>query len=88
MAERNSALVADRRTRDEWDRGNPTANRDQTHFRNQVLPLIAATPLSDIVRVTGLSVSAASRVRSGALTPHARHWAPIESLVRGVVTGR
>jgi hypothetical protein len=37
-------------------------------------------PLSKIERATGLSNSACSRIRSGRMTPHPRHWDALAGL--------
>lgn len=59
---------------DEW-----TSER----YRAEVLPNLARLPLSALQEATGLSVSACSRIRSGKLTPHRRHWQSLSGAVMG-----
>lgn len=71
---RQKSLVAERAARDAWDRAHPDNERDPKLYWRDVQPPLQDVPLSDIVRVTGVSISAASRIRSDSLLPHARHW--------------
>jgi hypothetical protein len=50
-------------------------------YRVEVLPRLAGVPLSAMMNSTGLSSSACSRLRSGKLMPHARHWASLQQLI-------
>lgn len=49
-------------------------------FQAEIVPTLATVPLSALQQATGLSVSACSRIRSGGLTPHRRHWPPLVKL--------
>lgn len=49
-------------------------------YRHEVLPRLTGIPLSQMSRALGLSVSASSRIRSGQLLPHRRHWQPLADL--------
>jgi hypothetical protein len=42
--------------------------------------LAVAVPLARIQQATGLCVTAYSRIRSGSLKPHLRHWAALAGL--------
>jgi len=59
----------------QWERDHPDAPKaDPAVFSRLILPSLAGIPLSSIVTATGLSTSAASRVRSGKFTPHRAYW--------------
>ncbi len=73
-AARSAGLRRERAARDDWDREHHGATFDAATFSREVLPHLAHVPLSRIVDLTGLSLSAASRVRRGVLSPHPRHW--------------
>ena len=55
-------------------------------FTRDVLPAPSAASLTTIARATGMSTSAASRVRSDQRVPHPRHWEPLAELVGVGVT--
>ncbi len=79
-ARRQASLVSQRAARDAWDDRHPDVIRDPRHFQREILPRLKAVSLGRITAATGLSVSAASRIRSGGLVPHARHWAALGRL--------
>jgi len=59
----------------QWERDHPDAPKaDPAVFSRLILSSLAGIPLSSIVTATGLSTSAASRVRSGKFTPHRAYW--------------
>jgi len=80
-AQRSSSLVAERTLRDAWDAQHAGEPHDANGFAAEVLPGLAAVPLGAIVAATGMSVSAASRIRRGLLQPHPRHWDLLRALV-------
>ena len=47
---------------------------DPEWFKSEILPGLAAVTLSRIAEATGMSVSAASKIRAGRRIPHPRHW--------------
>jgi hypothetical protein len=57
------------------------AGFDPNAWSDNILPRLAAVPLKDIARVTGISVQSASRIRRGVRVPHPRHWAALRALV-------
>ncbi len=73
-AKRSASLS--RRKQEEVAWKSATNNVDWTpkRYRLEVLPTLAHVPLSALQRATALSVSACSRIRSGKLLPHRRHW--------------
>ncbi len=79
-ARRATSLRAERAARDEWNREHPEEDHDRDAFTREILPGLSQLPLREITQVTGISDSAASRVRSGRLIPHPRHWAALREL--------
>ncbi len=78
-ARRSAALSARKREQLTWDRDNqPAAPVD--HYPTTILPGLRDVPLAAVQRATGLSISAASRIRSGKLQPHVRHWPALRQL--------
>jgi CRISPR-associated endonuclease Cas1 len=57
-----------------WDSAHPEHPRDEEWFRSEVLPGLASVTLTRIAQATGMSTSAASKVRAGRRIPHPRHW--------------
>lgn len=43
-------------------------------YRREILPLVKMRPLKELMRATGLTKSAYSRIRSGSVIPHQRQW--------------
>jgi CRISPR-associated endonuclease Cas1 len=43
-------------------------------FEREIRPLIEQVPLSQLMKVTGLSLRYVSQIRRGEKTPHPRHW--------------
>jgi len=67
-----------------WQIEHDGETPDPEWFRSVVLPSLASVTLSEIARATGVSTSAASKIRAGRRLPHPRHWQALASLV-GVV---
>jgi hypothetical protein len=57
-------------------------NFDPEAFEREIRPALRHIPLSRIRDATGLSKPYCSRIRTGALTPHPRHWQRLLQLVR------
>jgi hypothetical protein len=57
---------------------------DLAFYRQDVLPAIQGVKLTDLVAQTGLTKSACSKIRSGAVVPHARHWEALREAAAGV----
>jgi hypothetical protein len=47
---------------------------------DRLLEMLASVPLRQIQHATGLSLAACSRIRSGTLRPHERHWSSLAAL--------
>jgi hypothetical protein len=80
-AKRSASLSLRRREEREWQPGQADDQWTLDRFEREVLPALADVPLSTIRQATGLSISACSRIRSGKLTPHRRHWQPLFSIL-------
>jgi hypothetical protein len=79
-AKRRESLLAAKAAERDWGAlGSRPAIREQQLYE-QVLPRLAHVSLSKIERATGLSNSSCSRIRSGRMTPHPRHWDALAEL--------
>jgi hypothetical protein len=76
------AISEGHRRNREWKREHGTQQRDEAWFRCEVLPRLDGFSLGEMAEATGLSLAACSRIRSGARTPHPRHWDSLFGLVR------
>ncbi len=54
---------------------------DRVDFRRDILPKLQSLPVRVIAEAMGASLSHGSKVRSGLLVPHKRHWAALRDLV-------
>lgn len=83
LAKRSKTLSANKAEERLWS----LEHRDKSAlvFSRDVFPHLADVPLSRLQSATGLSLSACSRIRSGKLTPHQRHWIPLQRAV-GLLT--
>ncbi len=80
-AKRHTSLVAIKAAEAAWDTKHPDAPRERGWYADHVQPHLAGVPLSLLQQATGLSVSACSRIRSGAQAPHQRHWSALQALL-------
>jgi hypothetical protein len=64
----------------EWEATGAHWAINEQQLYEEVMPRLAEVPLSKIERATGLSNSACSRIRSGRMTPHPRHWDTLAEL--------
>jgi CRISPR-associated endonuclease Cas1 len=79
---RGMAIAEHHQRNHAWSREHGADERDAAWFRREVVPKLRAYPLNAIARVTGLSLTACSRIRSGSQTPHPRHWDALLTLVK------
>jgi hypothetical protein len=77
---RATAVSEVHRRNREWRRDHGSQVRDNVWFRREVLPRLDGFSLKEMAEVTGLSLAACSRIRSGARVPHPRHWDAFVSL--------
>jgi CRISPR-associated endonuclease Cas1 len=49
-------------------------------YKREILPRLQAIPVRDLVAATGLSASSCKHIRTGRMTPHARHWEKLRRL--------
>ena len=67
----------------EWEAAHKGEDFDPKWFREHVLPGLTPLSLVTIAKATGMSTSAASRVRSGRRVPHPRHWEALAAISAG-----
>lgn len=79
-SKRSQALSRRKREELEWQ---PTAKDSWTpeEYDAEIHPALHAVPLSALQQATGLSISACSKIRTGTLLPHRRHWRPLAALI-------
>jgi CRISPR-associated endonuclease Cas1 len=77
------AIPEGHRRNREWKREHAVDRREEAWFRREVLPRLDTFSLSEIAKVTGLSLTACSRIRAGARVPHSRHWEALMLLLGG-----
>jgi CRISPR-associated endonuclease Cas1 len=82
-AKQRATLIADRVARAEWERANVDVVSDPATYWELIQPQLSGLPLSQIVKATGVSSSGASKIRSGKLLPHPRHWQHLSALGGG-----
>jgi hypothetical protein len=63
-----------------WD-GSAPHHRGQDDLRRAILPRLAGVKLERLMSATGLTKGACSKIRSGKVVPHMRHWLPLEQLI-------
>jgi CRISPR-associated endonuclease Cas1 len=78
-ARRSASLARHRAEQAAWEHANTTA--PDLDYSQDIQPRLATVPLSVLRTATGLSLSACSRIRSGTLTPHRRHWVRLATVV-------
>jgi len=80
-AKRSQGNGAERIERKRWEIEHSAEKVDRERFLAEVLPGLRGISLTRIAKATGMSTSAASKVRSGKMVPHPRHWTVMASLV-------
>lgn len=78
-AKRSHTLAATKAAEAAWARAGGISPVSQADLGG-VLARLHTVTIRELVEVTGLSVSACSRIRSGKLTPHPRHWASLAAV--------
>jgi hypothetical protein len=63
-----------------WEAEHQGQDQDPEWFRSEILPGLASVTLSRIAEATGMSISAASKIRAGRRVPHPRHWVALKAL--------
>jgi CRISPR-associated endonuclease Cas1 len=79
---RATAISEGHRRNREWKREHGPEKRDKAWFDHEVFPKLDGFLLKEMADATGLSLVACSRIRSGARTPHLRHWEALLALVK------
>ena len=80
-ARRQAANAQQRAMQREWDAAHKGQVFDPEWFVANVLPGLATRSLPAIAKATGMSATAAGRIRSGDRVPHPRHWEALAELV-------
>ncbi len=80
-SQRSRSLPARKREQLAWEAARPATELTASELTERVLPALQDVSLSAIQTATGLSLSACSRIRSGSLIPHERHWTALHELV-------
>jgi CRISPR-associated protein Cas1 len=65
-----------------WELAHDGEAHDRERYLREVLPGLAGVSLTAIARATGMSTSAASKIRSGKRVPHPRWWTALSELRR------
>jgi len=60
---------------------------DHVDFRRDIRPKLQCLPVRVIAEAMGASISHGSKVRSGLLVPHKRHWRALEKIVQPLALG-
>jgi CRISPR-associated endonuclease Cas1 len=83
-ARRSAGQVRNRAALAAWKAGNPEGVvSDPKYFRVAIAPALEHLTTARIAEALSVSTSAASRIRSGLLVPHVRHWSILLELSRG-----
>ncbi len=84
LQKRRNSLIAVKAAEAAWDSKlqRPTITEEELHV--VVLPRLKQCTIRELQEATGLSESACSRIRSGKLTPHPRHWLALAELIASV----
>ncbi len=86
-AKRSQSLAERKHEESGWRPSAEDSYWTRNRYQAEILPALAAVPLSAMMRATSLSVSACSRIRSGQLIPHQRHWGPLREVGMGFADG-
>jgi CRISPR-associated endonuclease Cas1 len=73
-ARRQAGNATEQELRRAWEHEHAGEYHDRDAFAELVVPALAAVTLPAIANATGMSTSAAAKVRSGRRVPHPRHW--------------
>ena len=72
----------DRALQREWEVTHKGELFDPEWFRANVLPRLATVSLTTIARGTGMSATAAGKIRSGERVPHPRRWEALRACAK------
>jgi CRISPR-associated endonuclease Cas1 len=79
-AARRLANTAQRVQEQAWEQKHAGEVHDPVAFAELVVPGLAVVTLPSIAKATGMSTSAAAKVRAGRRIPHPRHWPALAEL--------
>ena len=77
---RQAGNTTQRALQREWEADHQGEVFETSWFRTKVLPGLATLSVTTIASATGMSASAAGKVRSGGRVPHPRHWGALAGL--------
>jgi hypothetical protein len=80
-ARRKESNTDQRAEQEQWARVHRGPTHDPEWFTARILPRLTAVTLTRSAHATGMSTSAASKVRAGRRVPHPRHWQALVELV-------
>ena len=83
---RQAGNTTQRALQREWESAHKGEEFDPEWFARNVLPGLATKSMPAIAKATGISTTAAGKVRAGHRVPHPRHWEALGALV-GVEQG-
>jgi hypothetical protein len=78
---RSKRCSANSRANVAWERSQ-SGSFDPNTFTSEIGPKLAAVPLAEMMRATGLSGPYCAMIRRGARVPHPRHWEALRSFVK------
>ncbi|MEP7246772.1 MAG: CRISPR-associated endonuclease Cas1 [Gammaproteobacteria bacterium] len=73
-AKRSASIALNRAALAAWEAEHPDAITDPDHYWTEIYPKLSTVSIPTIAKSLNVSVSSASKIRSGSLLPHARHW--------------
>jgi len=85
-AKRAATVAANRAANVQWEAEHGHQIVDRAAYIRDTVPLLIHLTTADIARELGVSASAASRIRTGKLVPHVRHWEKLNVLTSRSVT--
>jgi len=78
---RAAGIAANRAETIRWETEHGREPVDRAAYLRDTVPLLADLTTADVARALGVSQSAASRIRTGKLVPHVRHWSQLNELI-------
>jgi len=83
---RAAGIAANRAETIRWETEHGREPIDRAAYLRDTVPLLTDLTTVDVARALGVSQSAASRIRTGKLVPHVRHWASLHALTQSTNT--
>lgn len=80
---RSAANAEHRLAQQRWELEHEGETFERDRFVTEILPGLRGVSLTAIAKATGMSTSAASKIRAGKRVPHPRRWEALARLIRG-----